>query len=254
MNADYRPDNSSKRGRWNRRRFLKWSAAPVAAAVAGGGYFALRKPIRLALIGAGGRGRQLARAMRWTAVQPVYGQVVAVCDVNRQRAEQVQAESCPAAEVYSSYRRVLERDDVRGVLIATPDHWHAALALAALNAGKAVYCEKPLTLTVEEGQRLVDAVRKTQGVLLVGTQQRSSRRFQQACELVRSGRLGRLRRVEVWLPSGSLPREASGGPFGVCRRRLIWTGTSGWARPPGRSSASNATTHSAGGTSTAAVS
>lgn len=206
----------------------------MAAAVAGGGYVKLRKPIRLALIGAGGRGRQLARAMRWTAVQPVYGQVVAVCDVNRQRAEQVQGESCPAAEIYSSYRRVLERDDVQGVLIATPDHWHAALALAALHAGKAVYCEKPLTLTVEEGQRLVDAVRRTCGLLLVGTQQRSSRRFQQACELVRSGRLGRLRRVKVWLPSGSLPPGACGGPFGVSAPPAHldwneWLGQAPWA-------------------------
>lgn len=205
----------SKRRKWNRRRFLKWSAAPALAAIGGGTYFARRKPIRLALVGAGGRGRQLARAMRFSGMRPVYGEIVAVCDVNRRRAEEVRTESCSSAEVCQSFRQVLQRDDVRGVLIATPDHWHAALALAALDAGKAVYCEKPLTLTIAEGQRLVEAVRRTRGLLLVGTQQRSSRRFQQACELVRNGRLGRIERVEVWLPAGSLPAGAAGGPFAV---------------------------------------
>jgi predicted dehydrogenase len=220
--------------RLNRRRFLKWSAAPAVAAIGGAAYYARRQPIRLALIGAGGRGRQLARAMRWTGVRQTYGQVVAACDVNRRRAEQVKAESCPAAEIYRDYRQVLARDDVEGVLIATPDHWHAAIALAALDAGKAAYCEKPLTLTVAEGQSLVERVRRTRGLLLVGTQQRSSRYFQQACELVRNGRLGRLQRVDVWLPTGSLPAGAASGPFAVSPppRDLdwdLWLGQAPWA-------------------------
>lgn len=220
--------------RLNRRRFLKWSAAPALAAFGGGAYYARRKPIRLALVGAGGRGRQLARAMRWTGARPTYGQIVAVCDAHRQRAEDVKAESCPAAEVYRDYRRVLERDDVAGVVIATPDHWHAPLALAALDAGKAVYCEKPLTLSVAEGQLLVERVRLSGGLLLVGTQQRSSRYFQQACELVRNGRLGRLQRVDVWLPTGSLPAGAAGGPFAVSPPPSdldwdLWLGQAPWA-------------------------
>jgi predicted dehydrogenase len=213
MAAHVKLTSEPNRKRWSRRRFLKWSAAPALAAVAGGGYVARRRAIRLALVGAGGRGRQLAKAMRFSGMRPVYGEIAAVCDVNRRRAEEVQAESCSSAEIYTSFKQVLERDDIQGVLIATPDHWHAAMALAALDAGKAVYCEKPLTLTVEEGQKLVAAVRRTRGLLLVGTQQRSSRRFQQACELVRAGRLGALRRVDVWLPTGSLPAGAAGGPF-----------------------------------------
>ncbi|HVW37438.1 MAG TPA: Gfo/Idh/MocA family oxidoreductase, partial [Pirellulales bacterium] len=205
----------TKSGTWNRRRFLKWSAAPALAVVAGGGYVARRRAIRLALVGAGGRGRQLAKALKFSGVRPVYGEIAAVCDVNRRRAAEVQAESCSSAEIYASFKQLLQRDDIRGVLIATPDHWHAAMAAAALDAGKAVYCEKPLTLTVEEGQQLVEAVRRTRGLLLVGTQQRSSRRFQQACELVRAGRLGTIERVDVWLPTGSLPASAAGGPFRV---------------------------------------
>jgi predicted dehydrogenase len=213
MTAHAKSTTKVKRGRWNRRRFLTWSAAPALAVVAGGVYVARRRAIRLALVGAGGRGRQLAKALKFSGVRPVYGEIAAVCDVNRRRAEEVQAESCSSAEIYTSFRQVLQRDDILGVLIATPDHWHAAMAAAALDAGKAVYCEKPLTLTVAEGQHLVEAVRRTRGLLLVGTQQRSSRRFQQACELVRAGRLGKIERVDVWLPTGSLPASATCGPF-----------------------------------------
>lgn len=200
--------------RMNRRAFLKSSAAAAAlAAGAGGIYDARRKPVRLALIGAGDRGQQLAKALRWTAPRPLYGEVVAVCDAWRERAEALRHAYFPAADVYQRFTDVLQRDDVAGIVIATPDHWHAGIALAALAAGKAVYCEKPLTLTVEEGQRLIDAVERSRGLLLVGTQQRSSWRFQRACELVRNGRLGRIERVDVWLSTGSLPEGRVRGPF-----------------------------------------
>ena len=233
MTAHAQPTTKVKSGRWTRRRFLKWSAAPALGAVAGVGYVAHRRAIRMALVGAGGRGRQLAKTLRFSGVRSVYGEIAAVCDVNRRRAEEVQVESCSSAEIYTSFKQVLERDDIRGVLIATPDHWHAAMALAALDAGKAVYCEKPLTLTVEEGQKLVEAVHRTRGLLLVGTQQRSSRRFQQACELLRAGRLGAIKRVDVWLPTGSLPTSAAGGPFAVSRPPVDldwneWLGQAPW--------------------------
>jgi predicted dehydrogenase len=94
------------------------------------------------------------------------------------------------------------------ILTCTPDHWHTLVNLAATQAGKDVYGEKPLTLTVDEGKHLVKAVRKHKTVLQTGTQQRSDPRFRLACELVRNGRIGRLKEINVWLPAGL--RE---GPF-----------------------------------------
>lgn len=199
-----------------RRRFLRASgglALGGAAAIAG--YAATQRRLRVGLIGCGGRGRQLANVLRWTRPRPTFGEVVAVCDVDRQRAEACRQEYFPAAEACQHFASIVERDDVDAVFVATPDHWHAAITLAALRAGKAVYCEKPLTLTVREGQMLVRAVRETGGIVQVGTQQRSSTDFQTACDLVRNGRLGNLRRVTVTLPTGSLPASSTGGPFDV---------------------------------------
>lgn len=198
----------------NRRRLLKATAGTALAAGAGAAWFsAARDPIRLGLVGAGGRGRQLARTVRWTRLHRRCGELVAVCDVNRRRAEPVRDEFCAQATLHEHYQEVLDRDDIEAVIVATPDHWHTTITLAALRAGKAVYCEKPLTLTVAEGKLLVAAVAQTGGVVQVGTQQRSDWRFRTACELVRNGRLGNLQRVEVTLPSSSLPATSSGGPF-----------------------------------------
>jgi len=200
----------------NRRRFLQASAGMVAVALpAAAVYSAARRAIRVGLIGAGGRGRQLAGTLGWTRFRPVYGELAAVCDVNRLRAEQVRREHSPAAMLYDDYAELLARDDLQAVFIATPDHWHAAIALAALRAGKAVYCEKPLTLTVDEGRQLVAAAQRSRCVFQVGTQQRSDWRFRTACELVRNGRLGALRRIDIKLPTGSLPSTSFGGPFPV---------------------------------------
>lgn len=200
--------------RLNRRRLLKTAAVSAFAGGAGGAWFAAtRDPIRLGLIGAGGRGRQLARTVRWTRLRRRCGEVVAVCDVHRLRAEELRDASCPRATLHEHYQEVLDRDDIEAVIVATPDHWHTAITLAALRAGKAVYCEKPLTLTVAEGQLLVAAAQQTGGIVQVGTQQRSDWRFRTACELVRNGRLGAMRRIEVTLPTGSLPATSGGGPF-----------------------------------------
>ena len=189
--------------------------------------------MRLGLIGAGGRGRQLASAVGWTGLVRRSAKIVAVCDVNRPRAERLRNESCPRAAVCQYHQELLDRNDIEGVIIATPDHWHAPLVLAALDAGLAVYCEKPLTLTIAEGQLLVDRVRRTRGVVQVGTQQRSDWRFRTACELVRNGRLGRIRRVEVTLPTGSLPASVRGGPFANCPVPSgldwnVWLGQAPW--------------------------
>jgi predicted dehydrogenase len=104
--------------------------------------------------------------------------------------------------VFADFRRVLERDDVHAIITGTPDHWHTLVNLGAARAKKDVYSEKPLTLTVDEGRRLVRAVKESGIVLQTGTQQRSSQRFRLACELVRNERIGKLKSVNVWLPAG----------------------------------------------------
>ena len=96
-------------------------------------------------------------------------------------------------KVYNDFRKVLERDDVHVIVNATPDHWHTLVNLAALKAGKDVYSEKPLTLTIDEGKRLVKAWKESGRVFQDGSQQRSDGRFRLACELVRNERIGKLK-------------------------------------------------------------
>jgi predicted dehydrogenase len=129
----------------------------------------------------------------------------AVCDVDRNVLAEARATvqkanggACPA---YSDYRRLLDDKNVDAVVITTPDHWHALIAIQACQAGKHVYCEKPLTLTIAEGRALVRAARRHRACVQTGSQQRSDARFRQAAELVRNGRLGRIETVRVGLPA-----------------------------------------------------
>jgi predicted dehydrogenase len=127
-------------------------------------------------------------------------QYVAVCDVDaghRKRAAAILKEKGMDAQQYKDFRELLDRKDIDAVTIATPDHWHTLIALDALRKGKDIYCEKPLTLTIDEGKALLKVARGTDKVFQVGTQQRSDARFRLACELVRNGRIGKVRRVET---------------------------------------------------------
>lgn len=192
--------------KWNRRRFLKMVAAVAAPAVC---YGFAQKPLRLGIIGLGVQGRRLARQIQWMRPLYHYGSIVAYCDVDRRRVGGFRENPLyHGAEGYQDYRRVIGRDDIDAVIIATPDHWHAAMSIEAMQAGKAVYCEKPLALTVAEGQLLREAVRQSGAVFQVGTMQRSDPVFRTACELVRNGRLGEIRKVTV-----TLPPATAGGPF-----------------------------------------
>ena len=151
--------------------------------------------INLALIGCGGQGTGDARNAS------KYGNIVAVCDVDAShiaRARKV----FPDAVGYADFRKLLERKDVDAVICGTVDHWHTLVSIAAMKAGKDVYCEKPLTLTIDEGKRLVEVQEQTKRVLQTGTQQRSSDYFRLACDLVRNGRIGKIQKAEVWLPAG----------------------------------------------------
>src|SRR5206468_6141389 len=108
----------------------------------------------------------------------------------------------PAAKEYKDFRKLLERKDVHVVLNGTPDHWHTIINLATLKASKDVYAEKPLTLTIEEGQRLVSAMRHSKSILQTGSQQRNDPRFLLACELARNGRIGKLQHIIAGIGRG----------------------------------------------------
>ncbi|MBX3746544.1 MAG: Gfo/Idh/MocA family oxidoreductase [Verrucomicrobiae bacterium] len=155
----------------------------------------------IGLIGCGGQGRGVCNGARR------YGQVIAVADVdvNQAGAARKQFE---AEHQYEDFRKLIERDDIHVIINGAPDHWHTMINVAAARAGKDIYSEKPLTLTVDEGKFLVREVRQHERILQVGSQQRSDRRFRLACELVRNGRIGKLQHMIVGLPTG--PRE---GPF-----------------------------------------
>jgi predicted dehydrogenase len=160
---------------------------------------------RVGCIGNGGMGRGDGGAARR------YGDIIANCDVDRSHAEKFRDEIAGGkSEIYEDYRALLDRNDIDVVTISTPDHWHTRIAIAALRAGKHVYCQKPLTLTIAEGKLLRDVVQETGRVLQVGTQQRSenANMFLKAVALCQGGRIGKIHRVTVAI--GGAP---AGGPF-----------------------------------------
>jgi predicted dehydrogenase len=196
----------------SRRSFLK-SCSVAAAATGLPGWFLERDlaaapaPKQLgpndrpgiALIGCGGMGKgDAGNASR-------FGDILAVCDVDASHVEQAAKQFTKEGKVpakYPDFRKVMERDDIHAVINGTPDHWHTLVNLAATLAGKDVYGEKPLTLTIDEGKHLIQAVRKHKTILQTGMQQRSDAKFRLAVELVRNGRIGKLKEVTVWLPAG----------------------------------------------------
>src|SRR3954463_13372308 len=100
---------------------------------------------------------------------------------------------------YSDFRELLARPDIDAVVIATPDHWHALIATAAARAGKDIYCEKPLTESIHQARAMGKAVPENKRVFQTGSMQRSSKEFRTACELVRNGRIGKVKSVEVYV-------------------------------------------------------
>jgi myo-inositol 2-dehydrogenase/D-chiro-inositol 1-dehydrogenase len=138
----------------------------------------------------------------------MYGDVVAVCDVDKNVRDPVKACFGSTPRDFENYQDLLARSDVDVVTIGAPDHWHTKMVIDACRAGKDVYCEKPLTLTIDEGKTLRKVVGETGRVVQVGSWQRSDQRFRQAVEMVRGGRIGTLQRVDV-----VLGKNVTGGPF-----------------------------------------
>ena len=153
----------------------------------------------IALVGCGGQGSGDARNAS------NYGEVLAVCDVDQTHADAAAKRFSNAGKTpakYHDFRKVMEREDVHLIVQGTPDHWHTLVNLAAAKAKKDIYGEKPLTLTIDEGKQVVKAVRENKVVFQTGTQQRSDTWFHLACELVRNGRIGKLQKVNVFVPAG----------------------------------------------------
>lgn len=161
--------------------------------------------IGLALIGAGDRGRYVLNLFRKDAAIDL----VAVCDVYGTLVDTVRKQ-VPTAQAFEDHRKVLERKEVDVALVATPDHWHAPIVIDALNAGKDVYCEKPLTLKIEEGPEIVKAARVNNRICQVGMQQRSGPHYLQAkAEYFDSGKIGQVRFVRTyWHGNGYHLRRA----------------------------------------------
>jgi predicted dehydrogenase len=138
----------------------------------------------------------------------LFGDIVAICDVDRHVREQARASFGSTPRIFEDYQDLLSRPDVDVVLIGAPDHWHSKMLIDAARAGKDVYCEKPLTLTIDEGKTIRREVGRTEAVVQVGTWQRSDHRFRLAAEMVRAGRIGKLRKVTC-----ATNANPTGGPF-----------------------------------------
>jgi predicted dehydrogenase len=193
----------------NRRHFLLGTSAALLSA----GYFshsstAADKPRSPnERLGVGSIGLRYQGTVD-THKAAMYGDIVAVCDCDAHVRNQAKASFGSTPRAFEDYRELLARPEVDLVVIGTPDHWHVKMAVDALRAGKHVYVEKPLTLTVYEGKLLRAVAKETGGVVQVGSWQRSDSRFRLAVEMVRAGRIGKLQQVEV-----VLGKNQTGGPF-----------------------------------------
>lgn len=209
----------------NRKTFLKTSfAAGASLTILPSGLWASsskNSTMRLAQIGCGRMGGgDMTNAMNQGGNRALNARVVACCDVDSKRgtdrAQRVKnfyrekGESNIDVSLHSDYRDLLQRDDIDGFLISTPEHWHGLIGIAAANAGKHMYMQKPLTYSIPEGQALVEAVRRNNVVLQTGSQQRSSVYFRQVCSIVRNEWLGKLKRIEVEVPTDT--GRADGAP------------------------------------------
>jgi len=206
---------SKKNNTATRRDFLKTTTAVAAASTLT--YFPWTQKAfanqekndrpRIGCIGVGSMGTGDAHG------HANFGDILAVCDVDSRHAERAKNDDKLGkgkAEAYADYRKILERNDIDVVSVVTPDHWHVKIAIEALQAGKHVFCQKPLTLTLEENQLIRNACKKySDRIFIVGTQQRSDKGlFLRAVNMVKKGLLGDIQKITVGINGGDV-----GGPF-----------------------------------------
>ncbi len=208
------------RGNLSRRGFIERSMAALAAAgipawcasdIVAGRLQAAEDPkpkdtIAVGLVGCGGQGRGILNA----ALRDKKVKVVAVCDVDKGRVEKAAKELPGKPKAYADFRHLNDDKNVDAILCGTVDHWHALVSIDAMLKGKDVYCEKPLSLTVQESQAIARVAREKKKIFQVGSQQRSDARFRLASELVRNGRLGKIKFIETRIDDNPI-----GGPFAV---------------------------------------
>ncbi len=200
----------------NRREFLKASAAGLMASGLGGyvAYATDQKPMRVGLIGSGWYGK--CDLLRLIQVAPV--EVVSLCDVDKQMLSEAaelvatRQASKKKPRTYADYRELLKEKDLDIVLVGTPDHWHALPMIAAVEAGADVYCQKPISIDISEGQAMLAAARRTKKVVQIGTQRRSTPHLVEAREkIIKEGRLGKIGLVEIYcyyhMRNGSNPPD-----------------------------------------------
>jgi myo-inositol 2-dehydrogenase / D-chiro-inositol 1-dehydrogenase len=241
---------NAKSSRLSRRDFLKTAASTagaVTAAVASvsaaptivpGRVFQRPAPsetLSFGCIGVGRQGQGDMQELIYRGLQ-LGARVTALCDVDAHRAEDAQwlaeriygkelgIDRKPAIAVFHDFRELLARADIDGVLIVTPDFWHAPMAIAAANAGKDIYLEKPMTYSIAEGRGLVEAVRRNKRVLQVGSQQRSQGYFRIACEAARNGRVGKIHTIRVWNPIDSGTGDPAPQPVPKYLDYAFWMG------------------------------
>lgn len=194
----------------SRKHFLAASVGIAAAPlILPSGVYGAEQALKIGLIGSGRMGH--------SNIMAIFGRgdkenvlITALCDVDVNRANKLKTElqkkyaeqgKKVEIQVYQDFREMLAQSGIDGVVIATPDHQHAVNAIAAAEAKKDIYLQKPLTYSVVEGQKLIEAVRRNNVVLQVGAQQRSSVYFRKTCELVRNGAIGKIHTVEVEIPT-----------------------------------------------------
>jgi len=226
----------------DRRNFIKSAAAALAFQVVpsrllGAGGVSPSGRVNVGMIGVGGIS---SGHWKFFAGSPLT-QIMAICDVNETALAKVKnsiddiAKTRPdkayrPVDTYIDYMELLSRDDIDAVCICTPDHWHVAIALAAVQRGKAVYLEKPMSLTIEEGRILADAVKLRRGVLQVGSQQRSEWAFRRAAELVRNGYIGNVRNIYTKIGEfPPVPDNLEEQPVPAGFHYDKWLGQAAWA-------------------------
>src|SRR5438445_3799073 len=201
--------------RHTRRRFLS-SVASATLGVPALAAQGANERLNIGLIGTGGRCSHLMQAL--AKVPNVH--MAALCDVYEPHIDLAQ-KLAPKATRTGDYRRILDNKDIQAVLIATPDHWHVPMTVAACAAGKDVYVEKPLTHNLEEGRAVIEAQDKHRRIVQVGTQQRSMPQFDKGRELIRAGRLGKVYKVHLtW--NRNHPGRVRRSPQGVDPKQVNW--------------------------------
>jgi predicted dehydrogenase len=190
----------------------------TATALASGRALGANDRLRVGVIGCGGRGSYEMRVCR--SLKNV--EVAAVADVWQPLVDKAIREQAPGARGYLDFRRMLEDKDIDAVFVSTPDHWHALASVLAMQAGKDVYCEKPLTHNIREGRIMVNAARKYGRVVQTGSQQRSAPHFRRIVELIQAGHIGKVHFIECWNSNNIAPNGYGNPPDTETPPGLNW--------------------------------